>query len=675
MCKFGVQNIFKMKIRYTFSLFLLLFNFLDTSEVFGQFQCGTVDKDPSQWIKELKELGIKNPSNSALKTRATKYIPIHYHIVTKDDGSEGMPLHFLMEMHCRNNKTYAMNGCDIIFYLDKISYLPSTKYFDLTYSEGSELSKNYNTLNHCNIYLVNDPAGNGGYTQVPHPQNVAATRGTIFARGSSENSWYAEGINRVIEHEMGHWLGLPHTFSGWEGSKYGTANAIAVNLRERVARSGTNANCSTTGDLFCDTDPDYLPENWHCIDKNTFIDPLGVSFDLKMNIMSYNYIFGSDNCLPPFSQEQIARMHTILSTYNERKDLLDLPIPTGNKVDSIINLIPTTPANLNAKIIVGAVKFSFRKDPNATQYIITLAKGDSVYKSDFTFSGQNIIYDVLITDTSLSIPASLFGSSFPNPYFYYWSVRGINKLSGCESLSYNTKGQAFRVSNNASSINVDVKKTTCNNLNDGKLTISDPLSLVSTIKLNGKLIVGKDSSNLPGGNYTIEVKTKAGEEIIFNSSTYTEKVGGTISYSQPKTAKINPTGGTPPYSYFWSNGQSGQIQSNMQNGTYKAVITDANNCVSDSIHVKIDNFTGSITKPNEDEFRLYPTSIRNGEFLNFSIPMNNCTITVMTIDGKIVRSETIKNSTKFLWTSMETGLFIIHVKSENIDKSFKIEGI
>ncbi|WP_461098500.1 hypothetical protein, partial [Staphylococcus aureus] len=70
-----------------------------------------------------------------------------------------------------------------------------------------------------------------------------------------------------------------------------------------------------------------------------------------------------------------------------------------------------------------------------------------------------------------------------------------------------------------SSINVDVKKMTCNNLNDGKLTISDPLSLVSTIKLNGKLIVGKDSSNLPGGNYTIEVKTKAGEEIIFNSST------------------------------------------------------------------------------------------------------------------------------------------------------------
>ncbi|MDF2437336.1 MAG: hypothetical protein K0Q95_1712 [Bacteroidota bacterium] len=46
------------------------------------------------------------------------------------------------------------------------------------------------------------------------------------------------------------------------------------------------------------------------------------------------------------------------------------------------------------------------------------------------------------------------------------------------------------------------------------------------------------------------------------------------------SAVIIATGGTIPYTYLWSNGQTGSIGQNLAAGTYSVVITDANNCIA-----------------------------------------------------------------------------------------------
>ncbi|MCB9187192.1 MAG: choice-of-anchor L domain-containing protein [Flavobacteriales bacterium] len=43
-------------------------------------------------------------------------------------------------------------------------------------------------------------------------------------------------------------------------------------------------------------------------------------------------------------------------------------------------------------------------------------------------------------------------------------------------------------------------------------------------------------------------------------------------------ATANPTGGTPPYSYEWSDGQTTQTAVNLCAGTYTVIVTDANEC-------------------------------------------------------------------------------------------------
>lgn len=49
------------------------------------------------------------------------------------------------------------------------------------------------------------------------------------------------------------------------------------------------------------------------------------------------------------------------------------------------------------------------------------------------------------------------------------------------------------------------------------------------------------------------------------------------------TVKANPVGGTPPYTYIWSNGATTQTISNLSFGTYRVTVTDARSCTATSL--------------------------------------------------------------------------------------------
>lgn len=111
---------------------------------------------------------------------------------------------------------------------------------------------------------------------------------------------------------------------------------------------------------------------------------------------------------------------------------------------------------------------------------------------------------------------------------------------------------------------------------------------------------GTDSTifNLNAGNYTVVITDLNGCTATANTTvTEPDLLVANISSTAASCNGVNngqatvlPTGGTRPYRYLWSNGQTGQSAAGFGAGTYNMTVTDANNCTT------IANFT--ITEPN-----------------------------------------------------------------------------
>ncbi len=135
-------------------------------------------------------------------------------------------------------------------------------------------------------------------------------------------------------------------------------------------------------------------------------------------------------------------------------------------------------------------------------------------------------------------------------------------------------------------INGTVQHVTCFNGNNGSvmLNVTGGTTPYSYNWSNGS--TNANISGLVAGNYTVTVSDATGcsktQSFTINQSTQlvanVTVTNGTCGNQGSATASV--TGGTTPYSYLWSNGQTAQTISNLAAGNYSLTVTDANNCTA-----------------------------------------------------------------------------------------------
>ncbi|NET31858.1 MAG: hypothetical protein F6K19_07625, partial [Cyanothece sp. SIO1E1] len=196
-------------------------------------------------------------------------------------------------------------------------------------------------------------------------------------------------------------------------------------------------------------------------------------------------------------------------------------------------------------------------------------------------------------------------------YTYAWSTGATTKdLSGLSGGTYTVtvtdandceQTESFTV-NEPSSLSVEVTQVDvfCNGDATGSLSlsISGGLAPYSVVWSDGT--TGTERQNLAAGIYGYTV-TDANQCTFTGAPEITEPpalaldpVIVNITCFEDQNGSIDPqvSGGTPPYSYTWSNGATTPTLSDLGPGTYSLVVTDANDCVLQS-----DPFT--IIEPEE----------------------------------------------------------------------------
>ncbi len=166
----------------------------------------------------------------------------------------------------------------------------------------------------------------------------------------------------------------------------------------------------------------------------------------------------------------------------------------------------------------------------------------------------------------------------------------------------------------------------------------------------------EDLSNIGAGTYTLNysdmngcnnlaiVKVNQPDTMIIGKHVDNLKCyGDTIA-----NIFINPTGGTMPYSYLWSNGSISKDLINIPSGYYRLILTDANNCIyRDST---------KITEPSPMQVLIYSPVLSNG--YNVSTTQGNDGSADLVVSGGRVPYN-------YLWSNGSTTQNITNLNSGN----------
>ena len=271
-----------------------------------------------------------------------------------------------------------------------------------------------------------------------------------------------------------------------------------------------------------------------------------------------------------------------------------------------------------ANVSGGTVPYTYSWDNGqTTDSVYNLSAGDyNVTITDYNGCSSTItatIYEPVplnlsvINLSNISCNGNIDGSAVVSasggtaPYSYLWDNGDTNSLNltlgpginnivvtdsnGCITSSFVTILEPSILSSST----LNSHDVSCNGGSDGIgiVIASGGTQPYNFIWDNG--FIGDSITNLIPGNYGLTITDANGcfilDSVIINQPTV-------LNSSISNTSGVNcfggnngyaiaiGSGGTPPYTYLWDNGQTGNVSTNLYAGTYNVTINDANNCSS-----------------------------------------------------------------------------------------------
>ena len=284
--------------------------------------------------------------------RATKYIiPVVFHVI-HTNGPENISKAQIEDQIRILNQDFSLNNpnktairapftsvaadCQIEFRLaqvdpsgnctDGINRVYSPLHVDARDNVKSITGARWDYRKYLNIWVVSsiqDNSGSGGTTlgYAYLPSAVASGMGNMDGIVMRSDCVGTIGTGnpthagRTLTHELGHYLGLYHTFEDGCGAYDGLTGDLCADTPP-VAGTFTNANCPANGNS-CNTEKPDLIDQWE-------------------NYMDYS----QGTCQSMFSNNQKTRMHNVITGYSFRSNLVSAAnlIATGVNKSNVVPL-------------------------------------------------------------------------------------------------------------------------------------------------------------------------------------------------------------------------------------------------------------------------------------------------------------------------------------------------
>lgn len=182
-------------------------------------------------------------------------------------------------------------------------------------------------------------------------------------------------------------------------------------------------------------------------------------------------------------------------------------------------------------------------------------------------------------------------------YTYLWSNNATTQdISGLPAGSYTvtitdanscTLIQTYQVGTVAQlQVTGSVTNASCNEGTNGRISLTVEGGSGTYAYAWSNNATTRVIENLSAGDYTVTV-SDANECSIIETFTVTEPNEVTLAITSPDIVcggtatgliEVFPAGGTGPYTYLWSNGETGNRIENVNAGSYTVTVTDANGC-------------------------------------------------------------------------------------------------
>lgn len=265
-----------------------------------QRRCGTVDLSPGEiadieaTIHGVRGYGIAaSAANAAPPGSIT--VPVVFHVITRNNGTGGVTSQQIADQIAVLNQSFsgATSGdatdTPFRFELAKVTTTANSSWFGMSPGSSAETAAK-NALREggpetLNFYSAGLSGGLLGWATFPSSYAGSPKRDGVVVLNTSVpgggGSPYDEGDTGT--HEVGHWLGLYHTFQG---------------------------GCGNTGDSVSDTPREQSPAYGCPVGRDTCSQ---AGLDPIHNFMDYT----DDDCMDMFSNGQTTRMDAMWATYRD----------------------------------------------------------------------------------------------------------------------------------------------------------------------------------------------------------------------------------------------------------------------------------------------------------------------------------------------------------------------